>query len=137
MKKSWVLVLAFVCVLSAGIFANMDEKGMDGGMMWMKADVKVENTADGVKIMVASKDAKEIKMIQDNTAKMVEMREKMMSGKGMGMDGMRGMMMNPDMMHMMQKKIGIVFGFLMIIWSLIIVLISATIILVIKKIMAK
>ncbi len=148
MKKVMALFFVLALVFSTGILAaDMDkEKGMDGMMkdggmmkccmMSEKADVKVVNTADGVNIMVTTKDAKEVKGIQEGTAKMVEMREKMMKGGGKegmeGMDGMKGMMMN----HM-QKKMGIIFGFLTTIWSLMIILIAVTIILVCKKIMAK
>lgn len=136
MKKAAVLVFAMVFVLSAGVFAHEDnDEGMQGGMMWSKADVKVENTADGVNIMVTSKDAKEVKEIQEGTAKMTEMRDKMMKEKGGGEEMWgHGMGMNPWMGHM-QKKIGVVFGFMIAIWSLLIILIVATIILVIKKIM--
>jgi len=145
MKKVLVMVLAVVFVLSAGIFAGMKDRGVDCGMMWMKADVKTVNTADGVNIMVTSKDAKEVKEIQDGAAKMVEMCRKMKGGKDEGKEGMEGMwgrgmgmgMGNPMMMQHMQKKVGIVLGFLMVIWSLLIILLIVTIILVIKKIMAK
>jgi hypothetical protein len=143
MKKVLVMVFAAVFVLSAGIFADMKDKGMDCGMMWMKADVKTVNTADGVNIVITSKDAKEVKEIQDGAAKMVEMCRKMKGGKDEGKEGMEGMwgrgmgMGNPMMMQHMQKRVGIVLGFLMVIWSLLIILLIVTIILVIKKIMAK
>lgn len=140
MKKALVLVFALGFVFSVGAFADMGGDGMQGGMMWSKADVKVVNTADGVNIMVTTKDAAGVKEIQEGTAKMVEMREKMMKEKGEGKDGMweHGMgMMNPMMMQHMQKKIGVMFGFMIAIWSLLIILIAVTIILVIKKIMAK
>ena len=149
MKKVMVLVFALAFVLAAGVFANMGGEGMEGGMMWSKADVKMENTADGVKIMVTAKDAKdakEIKEIQEGSAKMAEMRAKMMKEKSEGksevegMEGMwghgTGMGMNPEMMHHMQKKMGIVFCFLLVMWSLLIILLAVTIILVIKKIRA-
>ncbi len=143
MKKILALASVLAIVLAAGIFANagmekggMMKDGMQGGMMWANADVKMENTADGVKIMVTSKDAKEVKEIQEQAKEMEKMREAMKSGK-MEMDGMHGMMMNPEMMRHMQKKIGVIFGFLTVIWSLLIILLAVTIILVIKKIMAK
>jgi uncharacterized membrane protein (DUF106 family) len=142
MRKVLVLAFAMVFVLSLGVFAHEGDEGMQGGMMWSKADVKVENTADGVRIMVTSKNAKEVKEIQEGTVKMIEMREKMMKEPGEGKEGMWGHgmgmgMMNPEMMQHMQKKVGIAFKFLMAIWSLLIILIAATIVLVIKKIMAK
>jgi hypothetical protein len=138
MKKALVLVFAIGFVFSVGAFAEMGGDGMQGtGMMWSKADVKVINTADGVNIMVTTKEAAEVKEIQEGTAKMVEMREKMMQEKGEGKDGMGMGMMNPMLMQHMQKKIGVMFGFMIAIWSLLIILIAVTIILVIKKIMAK
>ena len=150
MKKVLMLVFAMVFVISAGVFADVGKgmdmgKDMDGcGMMMMKADMKVENTSDGVKIICTSKDSKEVGEIQENAAKMVEMHGKMKSGKEEGVKGKDGMwgrgmgmgMGNPMMEHM-QKKMGIIFGFLICMWSLIIILIACTIVLVIKKIMAK
>jgi hypothetical protein len=141
MKKMFVLAFAMAFVISAGILADDDGgPGMKGGMMWVKADVKAENTADGVKIMVTSKDATEVKEIQEGTAKMLEMREKMMKEKGEGREEMWGHGMgmgmgNPMMMEHMQKKMGIIFGFMVVLWTLLIILIAVTIILVIKKIM--
>jgi hypothetical protein len=134
MKKVIVLVFVLAVVFSAGIYARMDEDGwMQDGMAVMTAastDVKVENTADGARIIISSKNAKDVKAIQEHAAKMAEMREKM--GKGMGM-GMGMGMMNPHM----QKKMGMVFGFLTVIWSLMILLIASTTVLVIKKIISK
>lgn len=141
MKKAMVLFFVFAFVFSTGILAadmdkkmEMDRGMMKGAIMLENADVKVINTTDGANIILTTKDAKEVKNVQESTAKIVEMREKVMKGgKGMeGMDDMKGMMM-----HHMQKKLGIVFGFLFTIWSLLIILLAVTIILVIKKIMAK
>lgn len=130
MKKTWLLVFVLAFVLASGLFAGMDKDGMDGSMMWAKADMKVENTADGVKIMVSSKDAGEVKMIQEKTAKMAEMHGKMDKGEGK-------MWMDHDSSKYMKKKMGIAFKFLVVIWSLLIILMSVTIILICKKIMAK
>jgi hypothetical protein len=145
MKKALALFFVFALVFSAGILADMDkEKGgmVKHGVMSEKADVKVVNTADGVNIMVTTKDAGEVKEIQEGAVRLAEMREKMMKGGGKegkeDMDGTEGMGdMKGMMMHHMQKKMGIIFGFLATIWSLMIILIAVTIILVCKKIMAK
>jgi hypothetical protein len=141
MKKVVAAVFVLVFVIAAGIFADMGgDEGMEGGMMWMKsADIKAENTADGAKVMITAKDAKEVKEIQEGVAAMVKMHEKMMKEKGEGMEGMwgHGMGMNNGMMMHMQKKMGIAFKFLMVIWSLLILLIGSTTVLVIKKIISK
>lgn len=141
MKKGLVMSVlmaaAFVAVF-AGAYANKGHEGMmdEGKMAMMKADVKAVNTAEGVNIVFTAKDAKDVKEIQEAAARMIEMHKKMQKDKdGMWMHGMG--MDNPMKMHTMQKKMGVIFGFLCVIWSLLIILLIVTIILVIKKIAEK
>lgn len=142
MKKVYLLVLAFVLVFSAGILADMNKGEMQGSMMWGNADVKVENTADGIKVLITSKDADDVKMIQEKGAEMAKMHADMKAGMGMGkmnMDMKAGMGMGKDAwkMHHIRENIETAFKFLKVIWSLLILLLASTTVLVIKKIIVK
>src|SRR5512138_1870493 len=140
MKKVHFLAIVLVLVFSGGILAEDDNdymqgmQGMKGGMMWGQADMKVENTPNGIRIMVTSKDAGEVKMIQQRASEMEKMHAGMKAGKmqGMGQGGWKA----PGMRHV-EKKLDIAFKFLVVIWTLVILLLASTIVLVIKKIIAK
>jgi hypothetical protein len=101
------------------------------------ADTQLRKTADGATLMITAKDPKAVSDIQEKAMSWVEMKSKMPEGMlGQGMM-MRGMGMEGGLASHIQKKMAIAFKFMIVIWSLLIILIAATIVLVIKKIVMK